>query len=64
MRVSILAGVIGKWMYKKASVVNELILAGFLHDIGKTKFLPRLQSRRVETLNGDDFERYMQHTKE
>ena len=62
MRVSILAGVIGKWMYKKASVVNELILAGFLHDIGKTKFPPRLQSRRVETLNGEDFERYMQHT--
>ena len=62
MRVSILAGVIGKWMYKKASVVNELILAGFLHDIGKTKFPPRLQSRRVETLNCEDFERYMQHT--
>ncbi|MCI7613582.1 MAG: HD domain-containing protein [Selenomonadaceae bacterium] len=62
MRVSILAGVIGKWMYKKTSVVNELILAGFLHDIGKTKFPPRLQSRRVETLNGEDFERYMQHT--
>lgn len=62
MRVSILAGVIGKWMYKKNSVVHELILAGFLHDIGKTKFPTRLQSRRVETLKGEDFERYMQHT--
>lgn len=62
MRVSILAGVIGKWMYKKNSEVHELILAGFLHDIGKTKFPPRLQSRRVETLKGEDFERYMQHT--
>ena len=62
MRVAILTGVIGKWLYKKPSEINDLILAGFLHDIGKTKFPDRLQSRRVETLKGEDFERYMQHT--
>lgn len=62
MRVSILAGVIGKWLGKTKAEINDLIMAGFLHDIGKTKFPPRLQSRRVETLNGEDFEVYMQHT--
>ena len=62
MRVAILTGVIGKWLYKKPNEINDLILAGFLHDIGKTKFPDRLQSRRVETLKGEDFERYMQHT--
>ena len=35
MRVAILTGVIGKWLYKKPSEINDLILAGFLHDIGK-----------------------------
>ena len=62
MRVAILTGVIGKWLYKKSSEINDLVLAGFLHDIGKTKFPERLQSRRAETLKGDDFDQYIQHT--
>lgn len=62
LRTSILAGVIGKWMYKSQAEINDLILAGFLHDIGKTKFPPRLQSRRVESLKDEDMEIYMQHT--
>lgn len=62
VRTAILAGVIGKWLHKTPDEINELILAGFLHDIGKTKFPARLQSRRAETLNEDDFEVYMQHT--
>lgn len=62
LRVSIMAGVIGKWLRKPTSEINDLILAGFLHDIGKTKFPDRLQSRRVETMKGEDFETYLQHT--
>lgn len=62
LRVSILAGVIGKWLLLKPSKINELILAGFLHDIGKTKFPERLQARRVETMNSEDFESYINHT--
>ena len=38
LRVSILAGVIAKWMRFNRTKTRELILAGFLHDIGKTKF--------------------------
>lgn len=62
LRVSILAGVIGKWLMMPRDKVNDLILAGFLHDVGKTKFPERLISRRVETMNSDDFETYLQHT--
>ena len=64
MRVAILSGVIGKWLYKKPAQINNLILAGFLHDIGKTKFPPRLQSRRAESLKNEDLETYMKHTME
>ncbi len=64
MRVAILAGVIGKWLYKKPEEINDLIMAGFLHDIGKTKFPPRLQSRRIESLKGEDLVQYMEHTME
>lgn len=62
MRVSILAGVIGKWLLMPRSKINELILAGFLHDVGKTKFPERLMSRRVESMKGEDFETYIKHT--
>ena len=62
LRVSILAGVIGKWLLMSPSEINELILAAFLHDIGKTKFPDRLQSRRVETMNSEDFDTYINHT--
>ena len=62
VRVSILSGVIGKWMLLPSRKVTELITAGFLHDIGKVHFPDRLQSRQVETLKGDDFETYLRHT--
>lgn len=62
LRVAVLAGVIGKWLKMPSKNINELIMAGFLHDIGKTKFPDRLHNRRVETMRGDDFETYLQHT--
>ena len=62
LRVAIMSGVIGKWLHMKTSEINDLVLAGFLHDIGKTQFPERLQSRKVETMKGDDFEAYMRHT--
>ena len=62
IRVSILAGVIGKWMLLPSRKVTELITAGFLHDIGKVHFPERLQSRQPETLKGEDFETYLHHT--
>lgn len=62
LRVSILSGVIGKWMLFSQNKINDLILAGFLHDIGKTKFPDRLIGKNVEYLKGDDLDAYMQHT--
>ena len=62
VRVSILAGVLAKWMHMPKAETQEVILAGFLHDIGKTRFPERLLDKKVETLTGDDREAYEQHT--
>jgi HD-GYP domain-containing protein (c-di-GMP phosphodiesterase class II) len=64
LRVSILSGVIGKWIHYEKEKIQDLILAGFLHDIGKTKFTERLLEKQVEFLKGEDLEAYMQHTME
>lgn len=37
INVAILAGVMGKWMHKSKAEIDELILAGLLHDVGKTQ---------------------------
>ena len=62
LRVSILAGVIAKWMHFDHAKISDIILAGFLHDIGKTKFPQRLLDKNVNTLQGKDYEAYIQHT--
>ena len=62
LRVSILAGVIGKWLNYSQKKIDELILAGFLHDIGKTKFEERLIGKNIEYLKGEDLDAYMKHT--
>ena len=62
LRVSILAGVIAKWMHFDPDKTKDIILAGFLHDIGKTKFPQRLLDKNVNNLQGDDYEAYIQHT--
>ena len=62
LRVSILAGVIAKWLNFSSDKIHELILAGFLHDIGKTKFDARLIEKRIDTLKGSDLDAYIQHT--
>ena len=62
LRVSILAGVIAKWLQLPKAKTRDLILAGFLHDIGKTNFSERLLDKQVENLRGQDLEDYMKHT--
>ena len=62
LRVSILAGVIAKWMHFDQAKTKDIILAGFLHDIGKTKFPQRLLDKNINNLQGDDYEAYIQHT--
>ena len=62
LRVSILAGVFAKWMRLDREMAKDVVLAGFLHDVGKAKFDQRLLEKNIETLEGDDYERYIQHT--
>jgi putative nucleotidyltransferase with HDIG domain len=62
LRVSILAGVIAKWMRFNQAKTKDLIMAGFLHDIGKSKFSQRLLDKHVKTLTGADYEAYIKHT--
>ncbi|WP_303758258.1 HD-GYP domain-containing protein [Selenomonas ruminantium] len=62
LRVSILAGVIAKWMHFKRAKTRELILSGFLHDIGKCKFPQRLLDKNINNLQGEDYEAYIKHT--
>lgn len=62
LRVAVLAGVLGKWMHFSRKKTEELIMAGFLHDIGKTKFSKRLLEKQIKFLQGEDLEAYMKHT--
>lgn len=62
LRVSILTGVIAKWMQKDSETTKDLILAGLLHDIGKTRFEQRLLDKNIEHLEGKDYEDYIKHT--
>lgn len=62
LRVSILAGVIAKWLRLSKAETRDLILAGFLHDIGKTNFSERLLDKQIENLHGKDLDDYMKHT--
>lgn len=62
LRVSILSGVIAKWMHFDRAKRRDIMLAGFLHDIGKTKFPQRLLDKNVNNLQGEDYEAYIKHT--
>lgn len=64
LRVSILAGVVAKWMHFSAAECRDIMLAGFLHDVGKTKLPQRILDKHVDKLQGDDYETYVQHTVE
>nr|WP_231036423.1 HD domain-containing phosphohydrolase [Pectinatus sottacetonis] len=62
VRVSIMAGVIGKWLRFSENKINDLILAGFLHDIGKTMLPKKIINRRPQSLTPEEYEIYIQHT--
>lgn len=64
LRVSILAGVIAKWMRIPQKKTHDIIMAGFMHDIGKTKFTERLLEKNIQTLKGEDLEAYRNHARD
>lgn len=42
VNVGIIAGIIGKWLGYKRPVLEELVLGGLLHDVGKTQIPPQI----------------------
>ena len=62
LRVSILSGVLAKWMNFPKNKIEDLVLAGFLHDIGKTQMEQRVLNKQVENLTEEEFDIYIQHT--
>lgn len=62
LRVSIMAGVIAKWMRLGRAKTQDVILAGFLHDIGKTNFSQKLLDKHVSKLTAEEYEEYIRHT--
>lgn len=62
LRVSILSGVLAKWMNYNEGNIKDVILAGFLHDIGKTQIDPKIIEKNIENLSDEEREIYMQHT--
>jgi HD-GYP domain-containing protein (c-di-GMP phosphodiesterase class II) len=53
INVALLSGLIGKWLHYSAAEINELILAGLLHDIGKTQ-IPMSILKKAGTLSKDE----------
>lgn len=62
LRVSILSGVLAKWMNFSKTEIHEIILAGLLHDIGKTQIDEAIAEKSSESLDESEYEVYMQHT--
>ena len=49
-------------MHLDREIAKDVVLAGFLYDVGKSKFDQRLLEKNIATLEGEDYERYIQHT--
>ncbi len=53
INVALLSGLIGKWLHCSSEEINELILAGLLHDIGKTQ-IPMSILQKMGKLSKDE----------
>lgn len=62
LRVSILSGVLAKWMQFSKAEIDDIILAGLLHDIGKTQIDEQIIEKNIENLTEEEYNAYMQHT--
>ena len=62
LRVSIMSGVIAKWMRYDNLRQKDITLAGFFHDVGKTKIPDRVLGKHMDKLQGEDLETYRNHT--
>ena len=63
VNVGILSGIIGRWLKMDDVELNKLVLAGMLHDIGKSK-IPNEILNKPGKLTQDEFTVMKQHTVE
>jgi putative nucleotidyltransferase with HDIG domain len=61
LNVSLMAIIIGKWMGLSEKQVDELAIAGLLHDLGKTKVSDQLLSKPGK-LTPEEFDEVKKHT--
>ncbi|WP_110956101.1 HD-GYP domain-containing protein [Anaerosinus massiliensis] len=61
LRVAILAGVLAKWLEYEEAAIQDVIFAGFLHDIGKTQLDQKIIEKNIENLSDEEKEIYIQH---
>jgi putative nucleotidyltransferase with HDIG domain len=63
MNVSILSGVLAKWLHYDENSTAEIMLAGLLHDIGKTKLPPELLAKNSSKRSARETTLYENHSK-
>lgn len=61
INVALLSGLIGKWLHYSSAEINKLILAGLLHDIGKTQ-IPMSIWNKTGTLSKDEMQLAQLHS--
>lgn len=61
MNVSILAGILGKWLRLSSKDIENLSIAGLLHDIGKTQLNPEILNKK-EPLTKEELEYVKSHS--
>lgn len=61
VNVSVLCGVLGKWMGYEGSVLQEIVLAGLLHDVGKSQ-VPSALINKPDSLTASEMEKMKGHS--
>ena len=59
--VSVICGVLGKWLGYEGTALRDLVLAGLLHDIGKTQ-IPEELIAKPEKLTDEEMAQMKQHS--
>lgn len=62
LNVAIIAGVLGRWLGFSAKTLQELILAGLLHDVGKTQIANEIINKDSANLTPNEIKILRNHT--
>lgn len=62
LNVAIIAGVLGRWLGFSAKLLQDLILAALLHDVGKTQLAEELLYKKAAQLTAPETELMRKHT--